>query len=40
MLIDALARAHGKATAAAKLIGYSRTHFYRLLQKYNIPRSE
>jgi DNA-binding NtrC family response regulator/tetratricopeptide (TPR) repeat protein len=40
MLIDALARANGKATAAAKLIGYSRTHFYRLLQKYNIPRPE
>ncbi len=40
MLIDALARAHGKATAAANLIGYSRTHFYRLLQKYNISRSE
>jgi DNA-binding NtrC family response regulator/tetratricopeptide (TPR) repeat protein len=39
MLIDALARAHGKATAAAKLIGYSRTHFYRLLQKYNISPS-
>jgi DNA-binding NtrC family response regulator/tetratricopeptide (TPR) repeat protein len=38
MLIEALARAHGKATEAAKLIGYSRTHFYRLLQKHKITR--
>jgi transcriptional regulator of acetoin/glycerol metabolism len=38
MLTDALARAHGKAPEAARLIGYSRTHFYRLLQKHNISR--
>ncbi len=38
MLTDALARAHGRAPEAAKLIGYSRTHFYRLLQKHSISR--
>jgi DNA-binding NtrC family response regulator len=40
MLVEALARAHGKATEAAKLVGYSRTHFYRLLQKHKISRPE
>jgi len=36
MLLEALGRANGQALAAAKLVGYSRTHFYRLLQKHHI----
>ena len=40
MLIDALSRADGQAPKAAKLVGYSRTHFYRLLQKHHIKPHE
>jgi DNA-binding NtrC family response regulator/tetratricopeptide (TPR) repeat protein len=36
MLLDALSRANGQAPEAAKLVGFSRTHFYRLLQKHHI----
>jgi DNA-binding NtrC family response regulator/tetratricopeptide (TPR) repeat protein len=36
MLNDALGRANGNATEAAKLAGYSRAQFYRLLRKHQI----
>jgi DNA-binding NtrC family response regulator len=36
MLLDALRRAGGRASEARKLTGCSKTHFYRLLRKYNI----
>jgi DNA-binding NtrC family response regulator/tetratricopeptide (TPR) repeat protein len=36
MLLDALARAKGDVPEAAKLIGYSRSQFYRLLKKHHI----
>ena len=36
MLLDALRRAGGRASEARKLTGCSKTHFYRLLSKYNI----
>ncbi len=36
MLLDAISRANGNVRAAIKLSGYSRTHFYRLLQKHDI----
>jgi DNA-binding NtrC family response regulator/tetratricopeptide (TPR) repeat protein len=40
ILVEALASAIGNAPKAAKLAGYSRTHFYRLLQKHHInPQS-
>ncbi|HTW92347.1 MAG TPA: sigma 54-interacting transcriptional regulator [bacterium] len=35
-LLDAMGRANGYAPAAAKLAGYSRTYFYRLLRKHHI----
>jgi transcriptional regulator with GAF, ATPase, and Fis domain/tetratricopeptide (TPR) repeat protein len=38
MLRDALRHTDGNASEAAKLAGYSRAHFYRLLSKYNIAR--
>ncbi len=37
-LIEALDRANGNATRAAKLTGCSRTNFYRLLRKHHISR--
>jgi DNA-binding NtrC family response regulator/tetratricopeptide (TPR) repeat protein len=37
-LLEALGRANGYAPAAAKLAGYSRTHFYRLMRKHHISR--
>jgi DNA-binding NtrC family response regulator len=40
MLVDAIKRANGCAPEATKLVGYSRTHFYRLLQKHNIKPRE
>jgi DNA-binding NtrC family response regulator/tetratricopeptide (TPR) repeat protein len=36
MLLDALGRANGDVPEAAKLIGYSRAQFYRLLRKHHI----
>ena len=36
MVVDALERASGKATEAARLSGYSRAQFYRLLRKHHI----
>jgi two-component system, NtrC family, response regulator len=36
MLLDALGRANGNVPAAAKLSGYSRAQFYRLLRKHGI----
>ncbi len=36
MLLDALGRANGDVPEAAKLIGYSRSQFYRLLKKHHI----
>jgi DNA-binding NtrC family response regulator len=36
MLLDALGRANGDVPEAAKLIGYSRSQFYRLLKKHQI----
>jgi transcriptional regulator with GAF, ATPase, and Fis domain len=40
MLIKALRRADGNMSKAARLTGYSRAQFYRLIQKHNITRSE
>jgi DNA-binding NtrC family response regulator/tetratricopeptide (TPR) repeat protein len=40
MLLAALADAGGKAAAARKLTGFSRTHFYRLLRKHHIADSD
>jgi two-component system response regulator HydG len=40
MLIKALRRADGNMSKAARLIGYSRAQFYRLIQRHNITRSE
>jgi DNA-binding NtrC family response regulator/tetratricopeptide (TPR) repeat protein len=39
MLHEALRRTKGNVTSAAKLTGYSRAQFHRLLQKYNITDS-
>jgi DNA-binding NtrC family response regulator/tetratricopeptide (TPR) repeat protein len=36
MLLDALSRASGDVPEAARLIGYSRSQFYRLLKKHHI----
>jgi DNA-binding NtrC family response regulator len=36
MLLDALGRANGDVPEAARLIGYSRSQFYRLLKKHQI----
>jgi transcriptional regulator of acetoin/glycerol metabolism len=36
MLLDALGRANGDVPEAARLIGYSRSQFYRLLKKHHI----
>ena len=36
MLLEVLERANGNATEAAKLSGYSRAQFYRLLRKHHI----
>lgn len=36
MLVQCLEKARGNATEAAKLTGYSRAQFYRLLRKHNI----
>jgi transcriptional regulator with PAS, ATPase and Fis domain len=36
MLFESLNRANGNATEAAKLTGYSRAQFYRLLRKHHI----
>jgi DNA-binding NtrC family response regulator/TolA-binding protein len=36
MLLDALSRANGDVPEAARLIGYSRSQFYRLLKKHQI----
>jgi len=35
-LLDVLGRANGSASAAARLVGCSRTHFYRLLRPHRI----
>ncbi len=40
MLIKALRRTGGNLSAAARLTGYSRAQFYRLIHKHNITRSE
>jgi two-component system, NtrC family, response regulator len=40
MLIKALRRTDGNVSKAAKLTGYSRAQFYRLIHKHNITRSE
>ncbi len=39
MLIDCLEKAGWNTDKAAALAGYSRAHLYRLMRKYNIPRS-
>jgi len=36
MLLDALGRANGDVREAARLVGYSRAQFYRLLKKHHI----
>jgi DNA-binding NtrC family response regulator/tetratricopeptide (TPR) repeat protein len=40
MLIKALRRADGNMAKAARLAGYSRAQFYRLIERHNITRSE
>jgi transcriptional regulator with PAS, ATPase and Fis domain len=40
MLIKALHRADGNMSKAARLTGYSRAQFYRLIKRHNITRSE
>ncbi len=40
MLLDVISRANGNVRSAIKLSGYSRTHFYRLLQKHHIKPQE
>lgn len=39
-LVDALSRVNGNASEAAKLTGYSRAQFYRLLHKHRIAESD
>jgi transcriptional regulator of acetoin/glycerol metabolism len=39
-LVKALRKTDGNMSKAARLTGYSRAQFYRLIQKHNITRSE
>jgi transcriptional regulator of acetoin/glycerol metabolism len=40
MLIKALRKTAGNISEAARLTGYSRAQFYRLIHKHNITRSD